>query len=375
MAVSLSGQFGSQGRQALQGASAWVRDVNANDGGMYVASAGRRLPVDLVHYDDGSTVHGARSMVQRLIVDDGVDILLGPYSSVLTLAACGVAEEHGAVLWNHGGASDRIYEQGFRRCVGVLAPASRYLTGLVDLLVEQAPRPRRVAILHARRGTFPAAVASGLEEKASGQGWETVLRRAYQDVSDFPALLEEVEAAAPDLVAGVGRIQEDLEMARQIRSKGLKAEAVSLVAAGVAEFGRELGDLADGFMGPSQWEPSASPAPEYGPTADQLALRHPGFAPGKGDYAMAQAYAAGLVVGRCVEEAGGLDPDALREAASRLDFTTFYGRFKIDADTGRQTGRSVNIVRWREGRKAVVWPPEAEKTRGPESGGFDSRSA
>ena len=361
MAVSLNGQFSSQGKQAIQGASAWVQDTNA-DGGMYVASAGGRLPVDLTHYDDGSTVHGARSMTQRLIVEDGVDILLGPYSSVLTLAACSVAEEHGAVLWNHGGASDRIYEQGFRWCVGVLAPASRYLVGLVDVLLDRDPRSRSVAILHAQRGTFPAAVASGLEAEVARRGSEVVLERAYQvPATDFSTLLDEVEDAEPDLVAGVGRIQDDIALARQIRSRGLRAEAVSLVVAGVAEFGRELGEQANGFMGPSQWEPAASYTPEYGPTADWLALRHPGFARGGADYAMAQAYAAGLVAGGCVEEAGSLDADALRKAAARLDFTTFYGRFRIDADTGRQVGRSVVIVQWQRGRKVVVWPPNVRE--------------
>lgn len=361
MAVSLTGQFASQGRQALQGASAWLRDANAA-GGMYVPSAGGRLPVHLTHYDDESTVHGARSMTERLIAEDGVDILLGPYSSVLTLAACDVAERHGTVLWNHGGASDRIYEQGFRWCVGVLAPASRYLVGLVDLLLDRDPRPRRVVILHAQRGTFPAAVAAGLEEEAARRASRVVLERAYQvPGTDFSALLDEVEAAGPDLVAGVGRIQDDLALARQIRSRGLRAEAIALVVAGVAEFGRELGEQAEGFMGPSQWEAAASYSPDYGPTADRLALSHPGFASGDADYAMAQAYAAGLVAARCVEEAGSLEAGALRGAASGLDFTTFYGRFRIDPDTGRQVGRSVIIVQWQGGRKAVLWPPEVRE--------------
>ena len=369
MAVSLSGQFSSQGSQALQGASAWVQDANA-EGGVYVASAGRRLHLDLTHYDDESTVHGARSMTERLIVNDGVDLLLGPYSSVLTLAACVVAEEHAAVLWNHGGASDRIHDQGYRWCVGVLAPASRYLVGLVDLLLERDPRPRRVAILHARRGTFSSAVASGLETEVIERGSEVVFNRTYQvPMEDFSTLLDEVEEGEPDVVAGVGRIQDDLALARQIRSRGLRAEAVALVVAGVAEFGRELGEQASGFMGPSQWEPGASLTPEYGPTWEQLALKHPGFALGGVDYAMAQAHAAGLVASRCVEEAGTLDPGALRKAAAKLDFTTFYGRFRIDPDTGLQVGRSVVLIQWQKGRKVVVWPPDAREAEPVDFGG------
>ena len=71
---------------------------------------------------------------------------------------------------------------------------------------------------------------------------------------------------------------------------------------------------------------------------------------------MAQAYAACLVAQRCGEEAGTLD-ESLRHAAGRLDFTTFYGRFRIDA-AGRQVGHVMPVVRWNRGRKVVVWPPE-----------------
>ena len=52
-----------------------------------------------------------------------------------------------------------------------------------------------------------------------------------------------------------------------------------------------------------------------------------------------------------------MDESALRQAAGDLDFTTFYGRFRIDED-GRQIGRSVALVQRQEGRKVVVWPPE-----------------
>ena len=73
---------------------------------------------------------------------------------------------------------------------------------------------------------------------------------------------------------------------------------------------------------------------------------------------MVQAYAAGLVAQRCVEEAGTLEDSALREVAERLDFSTFYGRFKIDPVTGCQLGRSTVLVQWQQGRKVIVGPSD-----------------
>ncbi|HAI99489.1 MAG TPA: hypothetical protein DCL97_02345 [Dehalococcoidia bacterium] len=69
---------------------------------------------------------------------------------------------------------------------------------------------------------------------------------------------------------------------------------------------------------------------------------------------MVQAYAAGLVAQRCAEDAGTLEDAVLREVAGRLDFSTFYGRFKIDPDTGCQIGRSTVLVQWQQGRKVVI---------------------
>ena len=94
--ISLSGQFQAQGRQALAGILAWERDANAE-----AANSFRVL-----HYDDASDALTVRDVTRRLIVDDQVDILIGPYSSVLTSAAARVAEDYGKLLWNQGGASD-----------------------------------------------------------------------------------------------------------------------------------------------------------------------------------------------------------------------------------------------------------------------------
>jgi len=76
------------------------------------------------------------------------------------------------------------------------------------------------------------------------------------------------------------------------------------------------------------------------------------------DYPMVQAYAGALVAQRCVEAAGTVADAAFRLMAGMLDFSTFFGPFKIDPDTGRQTGHSMLIVQWQQRRKVVVWPPE-----------------
>lgn len=356
--ASLSGQFRGQGTQALAGVSAWVSDANAL-GGIFVSSHGKKLPLVLKFYNDESSPQLAAALTEKLFVNDKVLILLGPYSSVLTMAASDVAEKFQKVLWNHGGASDEIYRKGFQWVVGVLTPASRYLLGVIDLVKERDPQALKLAILHSGKGSFSRAVSKGIESYALRNGFEIVFKGEYESpASDFSPFIKEIAEKEPDILVGVGRIQDDLLLARQLIQNQVRPKSVALVAAGIGQFKEELGDGACGFMGPSQWEPGIGYALDHGPSAEEVADKLATVGLGKSDYAMAQAYAAGLIAQRCVEDAGTADSCALRAAARRLDFTTFYGRFKLDPETGCQVGRDVVIVQWQGDKKVIVWPKE-----------------
>jgi len=356
--VSLSGQFQVQGHQALAGLQAWVEDVNRS-GGVKVGHSDAGRPISIVYYDDASKTARARQATERLITRDRVDLLFGPYSGVLALASAQVAEGHGRLLWNQGGASDTIYQRGFKWVVGVLTPASRYLAEWLPLVRGADPNADSLAIVRASTGAFPKAVTSTVESQAARLGFKISLLREFEpSINDFSAVLDEVERVRPDLLLGVGRIQNDLLLAGQLARRELGLKGVAVVAAPIQQFRDHLGEAADGFVGPSQWEASGNYPRDYGPTSAEVmaSLQDKGYR--TVDYPMAQAYAAGLVAQRCVDEAGTLEDSALRETAGRLDFSTFYGRFKIDPVTGCQFGRSTVLVQWQQGRKVIVGPPD-----------------
>ena len=349
MPVSLSGQFQAQGRQALAGLEAWAGD----------ASERSRASFKIVYHDDRSDPSTVKDVTRHLIVDDQVDILVGPYSSVLTSAAAEVSEKHGKLLWNQGGASDAVYQRGYRWIVGVLTPASRYLVGLLPLIRAANTSASTVALVRASTGEFPQAVCSSVLASGKSLGFEVALTSTFPALAeDFSNVLEEIESVHPDVIIVVGRVRNDLDIARRLVSSGLDAGAVAVVAAGIQQFRHYLGTGADGFIGPSQWEQETNFVPDFGPPSEQVIeslkngiLQHI-------DYPMAQAYAAGLVVERCLLEASGCGSPELRKAASDLKFSTFYGNFEIDGQTGRQVGRETLLVQWQLGKKTVVWPPD-----------------
>ena len=361
ISASLTGQFSTQGQQALAGLTAWVDYVN-QQGGLAVGDA--KLPVTLVSYDDGSTADNTRRATERLITDDNVDLLFGPYSAGLTTAAAEVAESHGRVIWNHGGAGDAHYARGFRKVISILTPADQYLVGAPELVRQANPEANRLVILRIDTGAFARLVARGAETAAHDLGFTTVLDLRYRPTQvSFTEIARHVAEQQPDLVVTVGRIRHDIGTARALARLPNRSNIglAAVIATPIAGFEELLGEAADGFVGPSQWEPAFSiPTPDVGPgAADALRMLNDGASAANVpvDYAMAQAMAAGLVAERCVALAGDLDDDALLNVAVNADFTTFYGRFKID-EAGRQIGRSVALVQRQHGRKVVVWPQE-----------------
>jgi branched-chain amino acid transport system substrate-binding protein len=136
--ISLSGQYALQGRQCRAGLECYARWANEM-GGIFLKDAGRALPLQLKVYDDGSDAVTARMLAERLIQEEGVDLLFGPYGSSLTLAVAAVAERHRRVLWNHSGASDALYAGASSWTVSVLTPASSYFCSLLDLIRRRKP--------------------------------------------------------------------------------------------------------------------------------------------------------------------------------------------------------------------------------------------
>src|SRR5215472_5169382 len=100
LSISLTGRFRPQGQQALEGVRLWQSYTNAQ-GGIAVQS-GEKRSVRLIWYDDHSQISFARENVLQLLREDKIDVLLGPYSSSLTMAVVEIAgrvQEDPMELW------------------------------------------------------------------------------------------------------------------------------------------------------------------------------------------------------------------------------------------------------------------------------------
>jgi len=360
LSLSLSGEYAAMGREAETAIRLFIADANASTA---LHINGERCEFALECHDDASDSARCADIYRSLCSDRRADIIFGPYSSRLARVAAPIAEQHGRLFVNHGGADDQLYSNSYKLIVGILTPASDYMRGVVDLLSQLRIWRKRVAIVTSK-SSFARAVASGLERAAA----ERYARRhgvrirvkwngAFDPDSTPPQLFPALIRNRIDALASAGSYDHDLRVIRAIASSDLNILVLGCVGAGVRQFAKDLGELAEGVVGPSQWEDSLEISPVLGPSSAEFVRRmreaNGGESP---DYPAAQIYAAGLLTAAALSSAASLDDIDLRAAFNDLRTTTMFGDFSIDRVTGRQLGHKMLLVQWQRGRKVIIHP-------------------
>ena len=360
MTMPLSGSLAADGTMSLDGLQMWASNVNAT-GGIYVSSLGRKLPVQLVYYDDTSSTSVVATDYQQLVTQ-GVQFLIAPYSSPLTLAAAPIAEANHLLLLSHGGASDSIWTKGYKYVVGVLSPGTKYMIPVLDMLKNQnSSTPIKVAFFFGN-DAFSISVRQGASAymNATG-GFSLVYNQLYaESATSFTAQISQIAAANPDVILGGAHFVDGETIMKNIQSLGLHFKMVSLlVAPDDPHFLSDLGSLANNVVAPSQWESNLDFthfSPYYGNITGQQFLSEFqskfSMAP---NYEAAEAYNAGLVLQKAIYDSGSLNSTVVRNQISSEDFYSFYGRFQVGS-SGIQAGHTMVVMQWQNGIKQTIWP-------------------
>ncbi len=371
--ASQTGNYNVKSTRQLNGLNLWLNQVN--EAGITL-SDGTVIKFETVSYDDESSTDRVQELYTRLVTDDNADFLISPYSSGLTDASAIIAEQYGTVMITCGAASDSTYQKGFSLVYQTYTPASRYLTGALDLLASIDPDARKIAIVH-ENDKFSTDVANALNDYAEKQGYEVVLFEGYDSgTTDFAPFINRIESAKPDAVLGGGHFQDGSTFARQLYEKETTAQFVALLVAPAEPSFAELGDAALGIIGPSQWEPlsqiSADSAeqvdlPFYGPSSQEFVDAYMAAYDEEPSYHAAGGYVAGLLLQKAIEDANSVDTEAVAEALDNLDILTFFGHIQFDTSDdshGLQIGHSMMYIQWQgtstDLAKQIVWPLEAE---------------
>jgi len=356
--LSQTGPYAAPGQNQLRGYRLCLKHTNEKGGVL-----GRKL--ELVVEDDQSQPATAARIYEKLITQDRVDAILGPYASPITEAVADVNEKHRMPMVATQGATTSTYRKGRKFVFMVPSAAEVYLEGLIDMA---ARRGLKTVALIAEDTLFARAVAQGTVELARKKGLEVVSMEAYpKGATDFAALLTKVRTANPDVLAAATYFDDAVAITRQLKGLNVNPRMFAVTVGGdLLKFYETLGRNAEFVYGAAQWEPELVtlraggliPIARQYPGAREFVEAYRKEFPGADfSYHSAGGYGGCQILVEAIKRAGSLDGDKIRDAILKMDLNTVYGGFKVDPD-GFQIAHKMVTFQWQDGKKVIVWPDE-----------------
>jgi len=351
-AVALTGRFAKEGKLVDDGYKLWLEEVNKQG----INVGGKRMKVELVRYDDESDPQTAAKLTEKLITDNKVQFILGPFSSPITQQTSVIGEKYKIITIAPQANSDPIYERGFKYVFSVLPPATSYFKALMDMAAAVNPRPKTVAIL-AGNQAFTLLLAKGTEDHAKRLGLEVVYSDKYPaPATDLSAFLTQIKAKNPDWIIGGTFFQEALLATKQAKELKLCPKLLAFsVGPEIPDFTKNLAKDADYIVGNAWWlanmqwkGPGFGSAEDYG----KLVKAKYGYEAG---YHVASGTAAGLLLQLALEKAGSTETDRVRAALLAMDVETFWGPTKWN-EGGKNVKGGQGVIQIQDGQITGVYP-------------------
>ena len=343
--LSLTGTYAALGQNQHRGYQLCAKHVNEKGGVL-----GRKI--EFVLYDDQSQPATGVRLYEKLITQDKVDLVMGPYSSAITEAVANVNEKYKMPMVAPMASTTSIFKKGRKFIFMVQSAAEVYLEGLVEMAAKRGLKT--IAIIN-EDTLFPKATVQGTIELAKKNGLQVVFVEAYPKGNpDFSAILTKIRAANPDVLGAATYFDDAVAITRQMKELNVNPKMYGVTVGGdLPTFYQLLGKNAEFVYGATQWEVELP----Y-PGAKEFLQAYTMEFPGRDlSYHSAGGYGGCQVLVEAIKRAGSLDGEKIREAVLKLDINTVYGGFKVDPD-GFQISHKMVMFQWQEGKKVIVWPDE-----------------
>jgi branched-chain amino acid transport system substrate-binding protein len=362
-AVSETGKFSVSGIYTKEGYDFAVETINAA-GGIKIGSETYKLEVK--YYDDESDSARATQLAERLVNQDGVKYILGPYGSPITAAMAPVIEKLQVPMVEANGAARSLFTKGYRYTFAVLATSDQYLASAVGLLAEKAqaagtdPKSLRIALAMGD-DNFSQDVRAGIVESAKKYGMQIVIDDKLPDAfSDMSATLTKVKAVKPDALFVSGHEKGALTAARQIAEQKVDVAMVAMTHCDSADIIGKVGAAAEYTLCASQWGPSLTYGDKLFGTAGDYATAYAAKFGHEAPYQAAESSAAVQVFADAFTRAGSTDPQKVRDALAATNINTFYGPIHFDS-TGKNPAKDMIMLQVIKGKYVVVAPTKWAK--------------
>jgi branched-chain amino acid transport system substrate-binding protein len=350
-AIALSGVY-AMGAKVTQMAPTdmWAKEVNAK-GGIYVKQYGKKLPVEIIRYDDKSDVGTCVKLVEKLILDDKVDLLLGPWGTANYFAIAPIVTKYKYPVVGPTVDSLKLRDMASQipYLFVILNQPPEKSVAMVDLAKELGVKTL-VAAHH--QDLHGIEYASGVVPALAGAGVEVLQYKSFPlGAKDLSPLLKEMKAANPDAAFFFCYPDETFLLTKQSIEVGFNPKLFyCTIGVAFSPYRDAFGaNVVEGVMGAGAWNPKV-PYPGAKEFWDRMtAFSGPG---GTDWYGNAWCYSTVQIMEQAIEKAGTLDRKKIRDIIASSTFPTVIGPVKFVNQFNIQSPGEVG--QWQKGSFEIV---------------------
>jgi branched-chain amino acid transport system substrate-binding protein len=347
---ALTGDKSDPGTGIEHGYQVWVKEMN-DAGGLL----GRT--VALKEYDNQSLADTAVSQIERLVTVDKVNLLMGPFSSALTIPTSAIAEKYKMAFVEGAGGAPGVFDRQFKYTFFVQpGVADKQADPFVDFILSlPADKKPKAAAYPQQDDPFVKATEDGAQARLEAAGIKTVYHDIYPpNQSDFAGIAGAVKTSGADLVLGGTIFEDAVGQVQAYASIKYEPTAVYFTSgpSTVGAFKQALGDKVNGIATGDGWIANSKQ-----PGNDKFVADYHAMFPAETDIPgeAAEGYSVGQVLGAAVTATNSLDNTVIATWLHANTVQTIQGPIGWDS-IGRPSG-SFLLEQYVSNVLHVVGPP------------------
>lgn len=351
ISLSLSGDFSDPGNAVKRGYDLWASYVNSHGGVL-----GRKVQLKIV--DDASSPNQVITNYQNLITRDKVDLVFGPFSSLLTGPAATVANRYHYAFLEPAGGGPKVFALHLHNLFFV-QPAPVVKCGIPFVqYVASLPKSKRpkTASYPSLDDPFASPIADAMQAAFQKMGVKTVYRTIYPaETTDLTPIVEKAIANKPDMIVAGTQSEDAYSQVKALVQAHYNPKFLFFAngANSPTEFPSKVGKKnVNGIFSCSDWTPTVHT--NGNKLFLQQYLKRYGGSPYDIDNNSSEAWAVGQLLQLVANKLHSVDNGKIITALHKGTWPTIEGNLSWDAN-GSPNGDDL-LVEWVHGKLLPVFP-------------------
>jgi branched-chain amino acid transport system substrate-binding protein len=345
----------------------WVKDVNAKGG---LKMGGKRVPIEVIEYDDRSNSEEAVRAVERLVTQDKVDLLFPPWGTGLNLAVGPVFNKYGYPQLAFSAVTDRAPDlvKRWPNSFWLLGTSTQYIDSLVGLLKKLRTEGKigpNIAMISIADG-FGIDLSQAARKGFTDAGFKLAYDKSYPiGTQDLSPLIGEASRSGADTFVAFSYPPDTMALTEQSKVASYAPKVMFLgVGVGFPMYAQRFGANVEGIMSLGGWSKDNASTLAYAKKHEEM------FKRGPDRWGSQIGYSSLQMLEQAIERVGKIDRAAIIKELQTGTFDTVLGKVKMVDNMMKdnfwligqwQDGFFVGVAPQRAGVGTVVVPKPAWK--------------